>query len=376
MMLQHRVVLMSLLALTLSVRPGAAAAGGAELQRSPQASPAAISGKADASGSIDDPKEVKGAGLWPSQKLLGLMLSRWGDEAAARYELDDRQKQHVQEELVERWSEFLEEQRPVLQPLANEFLEMRMGMEPPPSDQVKEWSARALPALQKVREELRETQAEFREVLTPSQRARFEIDALKTGAGLQLAESKLRRWSEGEVEPEDMWEPTPAVRRERRKARDAAKERQEDADDKDSEVDDSVVSSDGGHAAPAEGQTQERRGKPVDQIALELSAWEKFVADFIARHDLNEGQRTAALSCLKELSERAAAHRDRHRVEIEALEMQIESPEPAAEKLEEIRTKLHELYGPVDAMFAELKSRLEAIPTAEQRSRAAEAGQK
>lgn len=301
------------------------------------------------------------------------MLTRWADEAATRYELNDQQKAKVREGLVGRWSEFLENQRAVLQPLANEFLEMRLGMEPPEAEAVKEWSGRALPALESVREELRETQGEFREVLTPSQRARFEIDALKTGAGLKLAESKLQRWSEGEVEPEEMWEPTPSVRRERRKARDAAGNGTDSADA-------GTLKADGaGNEADQANEKEEPKkqpGKPVDQIALELTAWEKYAADFISRHDLNEGQRSAALSCLKEISERAASHRDRHRAEIDALELRIESGEHSAEEFEVIKADLNELYGPVDAMFAELKSRLEAIPTAEQRSRAAETEKK
>ncbi len=290
-------------------------------------------------------------GLWPSPKLMKLLLSRWADEAAGQYKLDESQKLKVQDALVDRWGSFLEENRTTLQPLTNEFLEMRLGLAPPDTKQVQEWSARALPAFERVREEFRATQNEFREVLTPLQRAKFEIESIKAAAGLEIANQKLKQWSRGDIDPQEMWEPLPSMRKDRRRR--------------------------GEEGGPDEGASPNNaralvasKGEPLDPVSAELSAWEQYVKEFIETHGLNEGQRTAALSCLKELTERASAHRDKNRSEIKELEQRIASHSGSQEDLEGIKVKLVELYGPIDEMFKELRARLDAIPTAEQRARA------
>ncbi len=285
-------------------------------------------------------------GLWPSPKLMRLMLQRWVEEACDEYELDAEQRAAVKEEAIERWSEFLTENRAQLQPLVNEFLEMRMDLTPPPSERVKEWAERAEPVFEKTRQQVGESHDEFRKVLRPMQRAKFEVDALKMNAGMAIAEQKLAQWKRGEVDNDVFWEARSADRRSRREERRRRREEREAAE------------------AQATAET------PVDQIAAELGRWDKYVADFITGFRLDEGQRTAALSCLSELKERAIAHRDHRREDVAKLEQQIESFTGSPSTLEELKKQLAELYGPIDEMFKELKSRLEVIPTTQQRAEA------
>lgn len=112
-----------------------------------------------------------------------------------------------------------------------------------------------------------------------------------------------------------------------------------------------------------------------DQVVVELGRWDKYVEEFIRIYDLDEGQRTAALSCLSELKQRAIDHRDRHREEIAALEHRIHNNTGTDEELAEIKQELTRLYGPIDDTFSELKRRIELIPTTEQRARVAERGE-
>ena len=84
--------------------------------------------------------------------------------------------------------------------------------------------------------------------------------------------------------------------------------------------------------------------------------------------NLNEGQRTTAVSCLSELKQRAIAHRDRRREDIARLEFRIEHNAASDAPLDELKKQLSELYGPIDDMFKELQTRLELLPTAEQRA--------
>jgi hypothetical protein len=288
-------------------------------------------------------------GLWPSSKLLNLMLVRWAEETCADYELDDPQRAQVRGEVVEQWSGFLNENRSVIQPLANEFIEMRMTLEPPSKEQVQAWAERVLPVFEKTRDQFRGTQDEFRKVLRPMQRAKFEVDALQMGVGMAIAEQKLKEWKRGDFDKDVFWEPLPAERRARR----------EEHRRRRTEPDPTAVA--------------ESPKTPVDQIAAELDSWEKYVADFVQLFHLDEGQRTAALSCLSELRERAIAHRERRREEIARLEYRIQNNTATSDApLDDLKKQLRELYGPIDDMFKELQARLEQIPTADQRAAAAE----
>lgn len=282
-------------------------------------------------------------GLWPSPKLLNLMLLRWAEEACEEYDLDGEQRAKVREATVKRFETFLTENRSQIQPLANEFIEMRMTLEPPSKERVQAWSDRALPVFEKSRDQIRESNEEFRKVLRHEQRAKFEIDALQMSAGMAITEQKLKEWKNGEFDKDVFWEPLPAERRQRREERRRRR-------------------------AEGEQRTEAASPKtPVDQIVAELDRWEKYVADFVQMFNLDEGQRTTALSCLSELKERAIAHRDRRHEDIARLEYRIEH-NAAAAPLDNLQKQLSELYGPIDDMFKELRTRLDQIPTARQRA--------
>ena len=159
--------------------------------------------------------EKENEGLWPSPKLLESLLSRWADEASNEYSLDDVQGKQVRKAVVGRWKGFLDEHRRELQPIANEFLEMRLGMEPPSKERVREWAERAFPTFDRVKQEFMASQDDFRQALHPTQRAKFELDMLKQSAGMQFAENKLRQWKTGDVDATEFWEPLPSARRRR-----------------------------------------------------------------------------------------------------------------------------------------------------------------
>jgi len=114
----------------------------------------------------------------------------------------------------------------------------------------------------------------------------------------------------------------------------------------------------------AEAPAPPRQAHP-DQVALELDSWDRYVADVIERFRFNDGQQQAARSILKEMKDRALAHRDRHREEITRLEEKLASGNP--DDSDALENELTRLYGPIDEMFRELFARVEQIPTAAQR---------
>lgn len=296
---------------------------------------------------VEKPAQMEG--FWLSPKLMDLVLRRVAQDVGERYELDTARRTKVEEVVVKRWSSFFNENRAQIQPLANEFIELRMELKPPPKDRVQDWAKRAMPVFERFRSQINDSSAEIRELLEPLNRAKFDLEAMAFAAGMTLAEHKLKKWESGEFEARDFWMPTPAERRKMREER--------------------------------RRQRAAREGKPIveeseqveeDQIALELSGWDKYVEEFIRLYDIDEAQRTTALSCLSELKQRAAAHRDLRREDIAKLEKRIKNHTGSKEDLAEIKKQLSELYGPIDDMFKELKGRLAQIPTAEQRAKVAE----
>jgi chromosome segregation ATPase len=211
---------------------------------------------------------------------------------------------------------------------------------------VKQWAERALPVFEQVRDELHKSTDDFRKVMRPEQRAKLEVEVFKHRAGLQFAENKLRHWSQGNIDPDDVWEPVGESRQERRERRRA----------KEAEVEAAV-------------EAAAKAARPTDQISQELDSWAQYTEAFIAAYELNEAQRTTVLSCLKELQERATTHREAHRKEIDELEKRIEKEAKADAEQAAIKEELVRLYGPVDTMFGELKTRLAAVLTSEQRAK-------
>jgi len=294
----------------------------------------------------DAPVEPPLEGIWPTPKLLNLMLRRWLEESCEQYDLSEDQRSGLREDFVEEWTEFFSENRSSLQPLVNEFIEMRVGLEPPGREIVQSWAERMSPVFEKGRDQIRKSQSQFREVMQPMQRIRFEAEALQMNAALSFAELKLKQWQEGEFDDDDFWDGKPGDNSQRDQRRRKRREQEREI------------------AAQADSSP------PADQISLEMDAWRQYVEQSVESFRLDEGQRTTALSCLKELQERALAHRDRRREDISRLEEKIREAPESDEELADVKRQLTELYGPVDEMFRELKARIESLPTSEQRAAA------
>jgi len=287
-------------------------------------------------------------GIWPNPKLLELLLARAADQMTERHKMSPETRREVREAFVDRWSTFLNTNRSELQPLLNEFLELRLELTPPDKKRVQQWAHRMTPIFEKIKQQVRESRKDLRASLKPDQQARFAAETMAMEVGLEFAEMKLAQYESGQFEDVDFWKPHGMDRKARRKLRETRRKKRREAVAKIRSLQ-----------------------PPIDQIENELSAWAQFTADFIRIYDLDASQRNAALSCLNELTERAKSHRRRHLDEIQRLEQRIASEKKSKKELAAIKEQLITLYGPIDEMFEELKSRLENIPTSEQRDRVA-----
>ncbi len=271
-------------------------------------------------------------GIWPTEQMIESMVRRTALEAAERYELTEDQHRQIERQMVDRWQTFLRDNRAELQPLVNEYFEARLSVEPPTKSRMQAWAQRALRLGERIRGHVEAGNREIRERLDPLQRVKFDSESLAMKASLDGLHDRLGQWARGDFDVADVWDQPPSY-----KAR----------------------VSDGGNdelSPPA--------AKP-DQTELELDRWDVYVANFIATHGLDEGQQRAATSILREVKDRARAHRDRYRRDIEEMEVAIASGR--AEDQAKVEAQLERLYAPIDELFAELRERLHRIPTETQR---------
>jgi hypothetical protein len=290
------------------------------------------------------------------------MLARWAEEVSNAYDLEDAQRARVREAVAKRWGRFLTEHRSTIQPIVAELLEMRLELKPPTKERVQNWAERAAPLFDKIRKQFDETTTEFRKVLTPVQRVRFEVDLLQFRAGMMFTQQKLARWRKGDYQEDDFWEPPSGDRHQRRLER--RRRRLEEAS--------KAAAVTGGSPA---GASPAPAAAPTDQVIVELKVWDGYVDKFMARYRLNEGQRDAVLSVLSEMKKRAIAHRDHKLREIASLERRINTFGGSDDELADLKTQLTKLYGPIDEMFKELQRRIDQVPTAAQRAAAAQSAE-
>lgn len=95
-------------------------------------------------------------------------------------------------------------------------------------------------------------------------------------------------------------------------------------------------------------------------LSPRAARWRRYVQSAGERYQFTEAQRASADAILRELEARAARYEESEGAKLKAL---VEADQPS----EELSHKL----GPLDKIFDELKKRVEALPTAEQRRDAA-----
>jgi len=96
-----------------------------------------------------------------------------------------------------------------------------------------------------------------------------------------------------------------------------------------------------------------------------LGSWERYVRDFIRRYELDDSQQASALSVLRDLLAERRAFEQTRREELQAAR-QIED---ADVRRRQVDAKSQEIDREVTRLFAELRSRLDRIPTSAQKQR-------
>ena len=137
-----------------------------------------------------------------TQTTIENFLTRAVEDMARRYELDDEQFELADEILKKRVVGFIRGNRVQMQKLIQEFTEVQTGFEPPEVDFVTEWATRALPLMEKARDELGEIVGDMRDFMTDDQRLQLDAEWSAFNVGFGMLSGKVDNWANGGYDPE------------------------------------------------------------------------------------------------------------------------------------------------------------------------------
>ncbi|MHC4235371.1 MAG: hypothetical protein ACYSUQ_09680 [Planctomycetota bacterium] len=260
-------------------------------------------------------REVAKIPPWELDRRLDRLAERFSD----RYELGPAQRARFRGVIYRETFGFMWSNAGELFEQVRQSVGARVGGQPFTQEQVAEWTRRSEPMMADMQQRIDRMVEELGGTVDKAHRDRFERD-LESFERRQAYVYRLREsWKEGGWKPEDWGLEDDPIQR-------------------------------GAGRPPSQSRAEEN--KPA-YSKTDPATWEAYVRDFIRRYKLDRGQAAAAESILVELLSRALSYLRANAEALAAI-----SPEERAD---------HELLGPIKAMFTELRSRLERIPTAAQR---------
>ena len=274
-----------------------------------------------------------------SEGMVKALLKRSTYELARQLKMDDEQKQQLTRRVSEVWMPFFTKHRAELAPVVDRMIQAEWDPDLPSAEEAQVWARKALNVHELLIEQVADSNQEVAKLLTPEQLDEFRKIATQFDGGLKWFKAELEKMERGELS-ETAWAGRRLSRQERRRRRERDREQR---------------------------QAEKLLSSP-EILAVTVGAWDAYVAQFVAQFSLDDAQRLAAGSVLVDVKARAEQYSKAHAVELEAATNEI--AQAAKEQRKSIMDDKAELMQPLNDLFAELKSRLEQIPTEAQRSQA------
>ncbi len=279
-------------------------------------------------------------GLWNAERMMEdavLTISR-------RYNLNPEQEKYTRVLLTKKTRAFLNEYEKDLRQLIKESIDLRIGRMPATPDGYKSWSDRARPIFDAAKKAILEGNAEWRGVLNEEQQRLHDQDLAAMEINFKQISQLMDKWSAGEFQVADL-SPQPP-------------QQAPGGDARMSRVD-----------AP---QTAHRVSEnPPLVVQKQEDIWEMFVRRMIELYRFTDDQKNAAFAILRESRTRARGYRDARKADFEKRETAVRDlsrTAPGSAKLIEAARALAELEKPLDEIFAELRTRVDQVPTQAQRA--------
>lgn len=274
-----------------------------------------------------------------SEGMVRALLKRSTHDLARQLDMDESQREQFSEKTSELWLPFFRKHRSRLAPLVNRMIEAQWDPDLPSAADAQDWANKALELNEVFVEQFKKSNQELAKLLTPEQVIRFEKLGEQFEAGLKQFRGELDKMKQGNLH-ETRWAKGRLARgeRQRRYARERVRREFEE-----------VLSS-------------------PELAVLTVGAWDAYVAGFARDFGLDDAQKLAASSVLKDVRKRAEQYVKTHTDDLDKVTSEVKSAE--AEQRKQIFQQRADLIKPLNDLFAELRTRLEQIPTEAQRSQA------
>ncbi len=221
--------------------------------------------------------------MWNPQ----VMIDQSVRQAVRRYNLTPDQEQIARKMTSDGVNAFLDKHEEEIRSLVRDAMAARLSRTPPSSDQVQEWTKRAMPLFEEAQKEVLDGNQKFRNVLSDEQKKNFDADQQVLRQQIGFARERLDRWNEGKFNPDTDWltpRPRPATR-------------------------------------------------PARTDQNDLDRWDLYVRGFISRYRLDGPQTSQAMAILSDSRNRATEYWFSRKAEIEAANQRVKEtagrPRPA-----------------------------------------------
>jgi hypothetical protein len=319
---------------------------------------------------------IPSEGFWPTRKLMERVIDRISDEVANIYDMDEEQKLRTRKTFKEKVIPWADENRGELMTVTNEFYETLFGDEAPSPEQVADWAARVLPLVEDFNEVAIKITDDMRDYMTDDQITRLDGEFAAFQTGLSFVQGKLGTWREGGYDPEAEWIGPAKYRNEANRERDIARAEAQEAAmraEMDAARDAAIAARESHDAAIAPGTpppSPRLTTRPATSAAV-TDEWVKYTESFIKRYELDVDQQQLARAALRVRQEERDAYLTRKSADLERVAEQGKKAKTDEEK-KAAREAFEKLDAPVQRMFAQLRDKLDRIPTRAQRKAAAE----
>ena len=251
-----------------------------------------------------------------------------GSRIQERYGLSDEQKKSLKERIFREALVVMTRNFSTISSNADEIIRTRQAGQPFTPEQVARWVRNDRPVRMEWYRSVMELTNELGEMVPMTQKAQFQRDFENVNRRLGMMEQMYTEWEQGKWRPED-W----------------------------------GLHDDPMHAglikAEAHPPSRPPASQPAIRVTSQMSAWARYVQEFVGKYELDRSQEVTAWSILEELEERARR-------------IQESKPAPADDGSADAK-KTQADTEVIAVIFEELKARLEQLPTRSQRSRAAAA---
>ncbi len=343
---------------------------------------------------------------------VDLLIDNYSKFLGRKYNLTEEQDEYTKALLREKAYEFIDKHEDELRHIVDRMFDVRTGGEMT-QEELIEWGKEAKPLYEDAKKLIIAGNDEWREILTPEQRKIHDEDLKLMEESFRTTEDQLQRIISGQMTVEEFRSPRRSARRRanrnraKRQARSTAqspgraipppgpgtKPQAHKRPTPPNEVPPPPEGESRSGSSTAARPRHARRGTSGQASRLSRgshrgrsrggkgyeSKWDKYVADFIKKYQLNDEQQQKAhgiLADCKKQAQRYLKSRASHfaRIDKQLQALRTSKDKNKSKKQSALNNQRKKLMEPIDKIFdSQLKPRLERIPTRAQRKAAAAA---